>query len=389
MNKAWRATYFLSAYFFAFGIQLPYFPLWLEEVRGLSGEDISLVLSGALIGRIITGPLIAAWADNKSGNVAALILNLAALFGFGMISQIDHPIGLMFAGFFALTLIYAIAPVAEAILLRSALAAKSPTYTTGRAIASTSFVVGVFLGGWVVDRWGAVGILPSLLVWYLVSSVIALSLPREAMGSFSGGGFLKRLEKSSIFIRRPALFFLLIATGLIQAAHSFYYGFSAIIWKEQAFSGSLVSLFWIVGVLFEIILFFFAARLPAWVTPQRLILAGAIASVVRWGGLGYAPTSIFAIMALQLLHALTFAATYLGTIRVIERDVPPDDRASVLSVLAAITTGVITGSIGIIAGRLYDDFNEKVYWLMAGISAVGVLFAILLMIRVATRPPRN
>lgn len=389
MNKAWRATLYLSAYFFGFGIQLPYFPKWLEVARDLTGTELSIVLYGALLGRIVTGPILAAWADDKSARTATVTLNLSALAFLLLVGQIHHVLSLMLAGFVALTIVYAIAPVAEAILLRASIEEKKPPYTTGRAIASTAFVVGVLFGGKILDVWGGESLLPAILIFYAISSGIAFLLPNDPMGSFEGGGFFARLKKAKIIFQRPALFFLLIASGLVQSSHSFYYGFSTIIWGEQNFSGGLISFFWIIGVLPEIVLFFVASKLPTWVTPQRLLLVGALAAVVRWGGLGFGPTDFSTIVVLQLLHALTFAASYLGTIRVIERDVDADDRASVLSVFAAITTGVFAGTMGILSGRLYDDFNEKAYWLMALASIVGVIFAILLMIRVATRPSRK
>ncbi|MEM8919863.1 MAG: MFS transporter, partial [Pseudomonadota bacterium] len=130
----------------------------------------------------------------------------------------------------------------------------------------------------------------------------------------------------------------------------------------------------------------FAVRLPAWATPERLILAGAAGGLIRWSWMGLQPDFMTAF-ALQLLHGLSFAATFLGTVRLVERDAPPEERAAAFAFQAALATGAFTGVIGLVAGPLYDAAGVRGYWAMAGLCAFATFIAILMTRRSASNFP--
>src|SRR4051812_50020230 len=60
-----RLSLFYAAYFLVIGIQLPFWPLWLEN-RGLTAAEIGMVLSVALWVRIVTIP-VAGGAVGRTG----------------------------------------------------------------------------------------------------------------------------------------------------------------------------------------------------------------------------------------------------------------------------------------------------------------------------------
>src|SRR5687768_8464338 len=57
-----RLSLFYAAYFLTLGIQLPFWPVWLES-RGLGPGEIGVVLSAALWVRIVTIPAAGVLAD--------------------------------------------------------------------------------------------------------------------------------------------------------------------------------------------------------------------------------------------------------------------------------------------------------------------------------------
>ena len=63
---------FYAAYFLFGGIQLPYFPVWLEA-RGLDPKTIGLVIAVPMLVRIVVSPLIGHYADRHRALKATLV----------------------------------------------------------------------------------------------------------------------------------------------------------------------------------------------------------------------------------------------------------------------------------------------------------------------------
>ena len=386
MNDAARATLYLSVGFFAFGVTLPYLPLWLESVRGLNGAEIGFTVFGAALGRIVTGPLVGAWAENRTGRNVAIRMSFSVIVAYVLLYFAPNPLALIATGFIALSIVSSMMPVGEAMLL---LAQGRMTFGQGRAIGSAGFVGGVFLGGWLKDIIGAEAIVPTILVIYVLGLSSAFLAPTAPLGDLSGGmSFSDRLKKGMKLYQRPTLLFLLLSTGPLQASHAFYYGFSAAIWQSQGVSGAMTSALWSVGVVIEIILLSTAGFWSRFITPQHFILFGAIGSVVRWTGLSMSP-ELPAAFFLQTLHALSFAAVYLGAVQIIDRDVAREDKTAAMSLQAALTSGAFTGVAGLIAGPVYDALHVRGYLVMTATAVVGLVFALLLMWRIAVRPKRE
>lgn len=386
MSNAWRATAYLSFFYYIFGLQLPYLPVWLETARGLNGGQIGAVIFGALLGRIIIGPIVSTWADARSIRMVWIILAGGACLGFLALNFTYHPIALIVVGFFLMSVVNALIPLAEASLLLVA-GEEKPSFGQGRALASTAFVVGVFTGGAVIGNWGAAMLVPVMTALFAVLILIAFTGPRIPLGrTDKDSTFWQRMKRGLSLYKRPTLFLLLISVSCVQATHAFYYGFSAVVWEKQGFSSFFISALWAVGIVLEIVFLAMASRFPVWLTPERLIGIGAIGAIVRWTIYGFQP-DLATSFVLQNLHALTFAATFIGSIRVVHRDVEKQDQAIVLSLLASVM-GAFIGAAGMLSGYLYDIGGAKGYWFMSIISLVGMIFACLLMFRVKTRPAR-
>ena len=66
---------FYAAYFFFGGVQLPFFPLWLEA-RGLDAGTIGLVIAVPTVVRIVATPVITHQADRRRALKATLVIGL-------------------------------------------------------------------------------------------------------------------------------------------------------------------------------------------------------------------------------------------------------------------------------------------------------------------------
>jgi PPP family 3-phenylpropionic acid transporter len=107
-----------------------------------------------------------------------------------------------------------------------------------------------------------------------------------------------------------------------------------------------------------------------------MVLGGA-AGILRWslaGALSWLPF----IAAVQLLHAFTFGASHLGAMHFLSRAVPPSAAASAQSLYAALSSGLGSGVVMLIAGALYSAFGGGAYSFMAVLSAAGLVGAVAL-----------
>jgi PPP family 3-phenylpropionic acid transporter len=107
------------------------------------------------------------------------------------------------------------------------------------------------------------------------------------------------------------------------------------------------------------------------------MVLGGIGGILRWSLAGVLTWFPF-IVALQLLHALTFGASHLGAMHFLSRAVPPSATASAQTLYAAMSSGLGSGLVMGIAGALYSGFGGGAYCFMAALSAAGLVGAVAL-----------
>ena len=81
-----------------------------------------------------------------------------------------------------------------------------------------------------------------------------------------------------------------------------------------------------------------------------------------------------AVYVLQMLHAVTFAATHLGVMMAIGAVATPGHTAR-LQASHQMTAGLLLATATIAAGPLYRSAPHLAFWAMAGLGAVGFVAA--------------
>ncbi len=219
---------------------------------------------------------------------------------------------------------------------------------------------------------------PEIIYWILLATLalvaaVTLALPATRAPAASGGRF------AAIEVLRDSRFRLFIAaTALIQASHGVYYGFGTLNWQAQGYSETIIGWLWAVGVVAEIILFVFGARLVGVMGPARLIALGGLAGAVRWSVTGLT-AGLGILVVMQALHAFTFAATHLGAIYFISRRVPPALSASAQGLYSAMVMGLALGAAILLSGKLFALYGAGAYHAMAAMAALGTAAAVLLI----------
>jgi len=379
-SPAARITLVMSCLFGSAGVILVFLPRWLEVERGLSGAEIGAVLSLAQVARIFTGTIVAHWADNAAdGRTPLRIVTLATVAAYAAFFFLAHDFwSLLALGFVALSLSQTLTPLVEAATLRATAEGKV-SYGAARAIGSIAFIIANVAGGLLVARFG-VG---AVVVWVLTALTATtlsswLALKREPAAPERAPDSPRVTIRSLLTSRRFIV--IIVACGLIQSAHAFYYGFSTIVWRGQGISAEMVGILWAFAVLVEVGLLFNLAPVERRVSPEMLILLGAIGATIRWFCMGFAPTGLL-LWPLQALHAFSFATAHVGAMRLLYRAGGGTGAAMAQTLYSALSAGLLMGAATLLSGWLYDVVGARGYWAMSLIAAAGGVLALLLLSR--------
>lgn len=377
-TRAARVTLVMSCLFGTTGVILVFLPRWLEVERGLSGAEIGAVLSLAQIARVVTGPLVAAWTDSVADRSMPLrIVAIAALISYAAFFMAHGFWPLLLLGFIALSMTQSLTPLIEAATLRATQSGRI-NYGVARGIGSVAFIAANILGGFIVARFG-VG---AVVVWVLIglatliaSSWFALPNDPPLKGTSVGEA---RGNSIAVLLGNRRYLILIVACGLIQSAHAFYYGFSTLVWRAQGMSAELVGVLWAFGVAVEVAFLWSLPAIEKRVSPEAMIIVGAVGAVGRWLCMGFAPLG-FVLWPLQALHALSFAAAHVGAMRLLFRETPEHAHAMGQTLYAVLTGGILMGACTLLSGLLYDLGGAQGYWAMAATAAIGGMLALLLL----------
>jgi PPP family 3-phenylpropionic acid transporter len=368
-----RISLFYIGFFVVGGLVTPFFPAWLK-LRGLTPEQIGVCLAFPLAARLLIMPVAGAFVDRAPNRRFAIILFTAlALASFIPATLVDGywPI-LLLTG--AATAILGLSMPAIDALALTGVRRFALDYGKMRVWGSISFIVVSLIGGVFFGRFGAPALSLMLICGYSIALATAFLLPvtPPEIRAADDAAKPQALSARAILTSRPFLI-VIGAASLINGSHAVLYSFGTIYWEELGFSGSQIGALWAIGVVAEIGMFALSGsalrRMPA----ERLILIGAVAAVVRWLLFPLA-TSFTASLALQLLHALTFAAVYAGMQLAIARDVPERMMASAQGI-SQTAAGAVLAFTTVISGPLYGHLGAMAFTTMAvgGVLAVVVL----------------
>lgn len=370
------------------GIALPFFPVFLAG-KGLSDSEISLVIAVSLVARLLANPVVTAIADLRAGSACTLAICtiVAALLSAMLMVVSGFWQVIVLVGFLSVAQ-GSMMPLVDAITLgeiRRRTEAHEPPLDYGRLrVWGSGTVFAMMLaGGALVSVLPGDGIALLLALAALAPVLPALALARRSLPERAQKQ--EHQDAGGLASGMGLLALLILSSGLVQASHAMYYSFSSLHWKAQGLSPAFTGSAWALGVACEIVFFIVAGRMFGGASSAvRFLMIGALGSVVRWAAMSVDPSPLV-LLGLQSLHALTFAATHLGSVYLLSSMAGPGRRAQVQGWLSATTScGLALATTGV--GQFYAETGEQAYWAMAAMAGAGLAgFTIL---AVAARPNR-
>jgi PPP family 3-phenylpropionic acid transporter len=373
-----RLALIYAAIFFEMGVQIPFLPVWLGA-RGLSDDEIAIVLAAPFALRVVSTPFFAALADRRRDvpgmlTAAAIVLaSSCAMLGFlGGFAPLLVAVSVLLC---AQGLVMPLADALASLILRAderSGARPKLDYGRIRKWGSAAFIAGNLAGGLylsLVPIDGAPIALTAAGLLGVAASLYAAPLAEglrqeheEAAGPANGRGLGR-------------LLLVLAAAALIQTSHALLNTFGSIHWAREGHSSAFVGVAWAIGVVCETWLFALAGR---WFSgPDRaltLLAIGGATATARWLVMASDPGAALLLVS-QASHGLTFASTHLGSMLFIFARAPAHMRARAQGWLVAAVSGLSALLIAL-SGPLYAHFGEVAYLAMAALAASGLALTI-------------
>ncbi|MEG3638718.1 MFS transporter [Magnetococcus sp. PR-3] len=362
----WVLAAYYGAFFAALGIMLPYWPLYLEEI-GLGAEEIGILIALIHGMRVIGSPLWGHWADQGSRKRIIVITSFATLGIFSL-----YFFGTSFWYLVMVTILYSFVHAAPLSLV-DATAMEQATKHNGqygriRVWGSIGFIAAAQLVGLLLDWQPITLILPIITLLIVADVILALLMPKEDKHCEKE----KKPDRAMMVITDPRLTWFYLAAILMQFSHSGYYGFFSLHMEASGYTRGEIGTFWSIGVLAEVLLL-------TWSRPflnigvSKLLLISLVLASLRWSV--YVSTSHWLIIALvQTLHAFSFGAFHVASMKRLHDLAPAGRRASTQSWYSALSFG-IGGGLGMAcSGYLYKQIgSDGLFAVMAAAAALGVV----------------
>lgn len=379
MPRALQLGLFYCAVFVGTGVSLPYMPLWFEA-QGLSGAQIGLILSAPMLARIVVSPALAIWADGFAlRRTPILLFGLAAGLFYSLIGVTQGFAIWLICWLAASSFLATVTPLADVLSMRRA-RLEGFNYGHARGLGSVAFVA-ANVGVGALLSW----VRPDLIVIWTASAAVLTGLAARFLlpadpvhESGERPGRRDRWRGVSDLVRNRPFMLAVIATGLIQATHAFYYAFSSLLWTAQGLPKATIGLLWATGVAVEVAFMWFLEPWRRRIGPERLVVIGGVAAMVRWAAYALSPP-LWLLFPLQGLHALSFAAVFMASLQLIERSAPAHSASAAQTISSAFSGGLVIGLATLASGPLYDAAGPRGYLAMSALALVGLVFALRLL----------
>ncbi len=339
----WRLSGYYFFYFAFIGAFSPYFGLYLQSLS-FSAWDIGLLMSQMQLMRLF-GPNLWGWLADRFGHRTAIIrlAGLIGLAGFTAFFWLDKLPGMLVAMAVLAFFWSAALPLVETLTFDH-LREERGQYSRIRLWGSIGFIVAVMATGAVLDHAPPIGVL--WVCWGILIGILVLAvvLP-EANPTVHAHDD----QPIGLILRQPRVIALMSACFAMSAAHGALYVFYSIHLSDNGYSKTEVGLLWSLGVVAEIVVFMFMARLSQRYSLRALLLASFATAVVRFLLIGWGVDSLMIMILAQLMHGMTFGAYHASAIAAVNLWFPGKSQGRGQALYSSLSFGA-GGLLGALIG---------------------------------------
>ena len=371
--QRWMSAKFF-VFFMTWGIFLPYWTGWLINVKHVSIEQASIIMSMGLLMRGLSTLVIFPFASDKLSS--RNLLRIMAVGSF--IALLSYIPASSFTSLLFVTLLLhlfypALMPALDSAAGLLAQHKQLPNYGKSRSWGSIGFVIAGMTLTLFTALLGEMAIFWALLFTTLLFMVLLLGpaptvLTDKPKPEAATAG-MKTLLKNKNFL------LVLVIVILLQAAHAVYYNYGYIFLQHIGAPASAIGLIINIAVIAEIIFFSVADRFFRYVSIGSLLAIAALGSTVRWVLIFISPTLLVFSIA-QTLHALSFAMGHYAFMKFLINELPQDAISKAQGVYSAFALSWSTALLTIFGGYLYKIDPSYAFLGMVSCTIPSMLLAL-------------
>ncbi|WP_420474162.1 MFS transporter [Noviherbaspirillum sp. ST9] len=364
-KQSFSFALFFFAYYGYVGVFSPYASLYFAD-KGMAAAQIGALMSLMQVMRIF-GPNLWGWvADRHQQRVTVLrITAIAAATAFvGMF------FGQTFAQFFLVMVAVnlftsAQGPLSEALML-SEMRGDLTHYGKLRLWGSVGFILTVTIAGPLLD-WLGIWFMP----WITLALLVLVAVSSMRMVETPHGDLHQSVPSVLSLLRRREVAAFFASTFLMIAAHASLYVFYSLYLAQIGYSNTVIGLMWSLGVVVEIVFFFYQAPIFKRFGVQRLMIASLLIAVVRFLMIGLGAQSLIVLLVAQVLHAATFGVHHSASVATLQRWFSGRLQARGQALFTSISYGLGGTLGGLVLGGCWDTFGSQSVYLVAALFALG------------------
>ncbi len=357
------------------GVLVPYWSPYLRSL-GFSAARIGELTAVFMAARIVAPLLMGFWAD-KTGRPMLMVrvssFLAAAFFALVFVDQSYWILAFATAGF---GLFYASGiPAFEAVTLNH-LGGGEERYGRIRLWGSWGFIFSVVLIGRFLENSGMGAVPPILQALFVLSALFSIPVPDAPAEPCNSGS----VSFSALLM--DARVQALLAVGVLnQVGHGPYYVFFSIHMADAGYDGAVIGPLWAVGVLAEIVIFYFMVQLLPRFGLRRLLLVALGLTALRWTLVAWFAGNPIIMVLSQTLHAASYGVVHAVMIHCIHSIFSGRTQSSGQALYAAATFGV-GGALGsLYAGYAWSALGPEYTYLSASLFPVLAFVIAFVLLR--------
>ncbi len=357
----WRLSSFYFFYFALVGALSPYFSLYLNDI-GLTAQAIGTV-NAVIMGTKIIAPNIWGWLCDRTGKRLKIISigSFFAVMFFGGLFYWQSLLPILIITFLYSFFWNAVLSQFDTVTILY-LKKDSHRYSQVRVWGSVGFIVTVILLGWLFDFVSINYLIP--IAWFLLLlvwlSTLTLKEPK-----------LETYKKSDVhwvsLLKKPHIIYFFIAAFLLQFSFGAYYSFFSLHLESFGYSRTSIGLLWALGVFCEVILFIFIHRFMGKNNVSKIFFWSLILTGFRWLTIAFFADSLWLMVVVQTIHALSFGACHAACIELIRRFFSESNIGQGQALYSALTFGV-GGAIGAISGGFLWGLSPQLLFCVSAVA---------------------
>lgn len=371
-NQRWLSISFL-AFFFTWGIFLPYWTGWLTIEKGLSVTAASIIMGAGMIARSFSTFLLFPALTKKLPLNRIMILLAALSLGLALLYIPSSTFSTLFVITILLSIAYPIIMPAVESCASILMQTEKIHYGKARSFGSIGYTVALLIVGAVTAVWSEQAILYVMVIGLAGICLFTLQPTPAVLQQIpaQGNDQERGKELKELFTSKPFVIVLLLSV-LLQGAHASYYNYGYIFLADLGVNSFYIGIILNVAILFEIIFFTQADKLFANMKISTMFQIAAIGSTVRWVLIFLFPSAIIFIIT-QAFHAISFGIAHFAFIRYISEKLPNHLIPTAQGVYAAFAMSLSVAIMTFVGGSLYDIAPNLAFLGMLSVTVPAII----------------